>query len=86
MDLPIVGDVRGQGLITAVDLVADKTSKAGFQVTAQAGARMSKKCIENGVIVRPVRDRLVLSPPITINREECDFLLSALRSAISDIA
>lgn len=86
MDLPIVGDVRGQGLMMAVDLVADKTSKAGFPVTAQAGARVFNKCIENGVIVRPVGDRLVLSPPITINREECDFLLSALRSAISDIA
>lgn len=85
-DLDIVGDVRGHGLMLAVDLVADKATKEGFPVTSQMGARVFKKCIENGVVVRPVGDRIVLSPPIIISKEEVNTIVSALHSAITDVS
>ena len=81
-DLPIVGDVRGQGLMMAVDLVADKTTKEPFPVTTGMGGRVFAKCVEGGIIVRPVGDRIVLSPPIIINKDECDTIVSVLGDAI----
>ncbi|CUK10194.1 Taurine--pyruvate aminotransferase [Ruegeria denitrificans] len=83
-ELPIVGDVRGYGLMMAVDLVADKATKASFPVTTGMGGKVFKKCVESGVIVRPVGDRIVLSPPIIINKEECDTIVSTLESAIGN--
>lgn len=84
-NLPIVGDVRGQGLMLALDLVADKTTKAPFHVSEQIGARVFKDCIEKGIIVRPVGDRIILSPPIIISKKECNTLISTLKDVISRI-
>lgn len=83
MTLPCVGDVRGHGLMLAVDLVADKETKTPFPVSAQIGARVFRNCVEKGIIVRPVGDRIILSPPIIINKKECDMLISVLDEAIS---
>ena len=85
-DLPIVGDVRGHGLMMAVDLVADKGTKEGFPVSSQTGASVFDKCLENGVIVRPVGDRIVLSPPIIVTKEEVKTIVAALRSAIAHVS
>ncbi|MGR3496089.1 aminotransferase [Citreimonas sp.] len=81
----IVGDVRGHGLMLAVDLVADKAAKAGFPVTTGAGHRVFEKCVENGVIVRPVGDRIVLSPPIIIDPAQIDTIVSVLGDAIGAV-
>ena len=84
--LPAVGDVRGKGLMMAVDLVADKATKAPFPVSTAAGHRVFQKCMDHGVIVRPVGDRLVLSPPLIINKSECDMIVDALEAGIAEIA
>lgn len=83
--LPHVGDVRGKGLMLAVDLVADKAAKTPFPVSAKAGDRVFRKCIENGVIVRPVGDRIVLSPPIIISNEQCSAIVDAIEDAIKSV-
>ena len=79
---PCVGDVRGRGLMLAVDLVADKETKAPLPINARAGERVFKKCVENGVIVRPVGDRIVLSPPIIISTDQCSAIVDAIEDAI----
>ncbi len=81
-NLPCVGDVRGKGLMLAVDLVADKATKAPLPVSAKAGERVFKKCVENGVIVRPVGDRIVLSPPIIVSTDQCSVIVDAIEDAI----
>ena len=81
-DLPCVGDVRGKGLMLAVDLVADKATKAPLPVNARAGERVFKKCVDNDVIVRPVGDRIVLSPPIIISTDQCSEIVGAIGDAI----
>ncbi|MDA5095469.1 aminotransferase [Aliiroseovarius sp. KMU-50] len=85
-DLEHVGDVRGHGLMLAVDLMADKTTKTPFPVTAQAGANVFRTCAELGVIVRPVGDRIVLSPPLVIEKAESNQIYSVLRQAISGLS
>ena len=84
-ELPCVGDVRGHGLMLAVDLVADKATKSPLPVSAKAGERVFRKCVDNGVIVRPVGDRIVLSPPIIISTEQCSAIVDAIGDAIQSI-
>ena len=80
-----VGDVRGHGLMLAIELVEDKKSKKGFPVTKQAGAKVFKACVDEGLIVRPVGDKLILSPPLVINKEEIGTIFSILGHAVSSI-
>ena len=84
-DLDGVGDVRGEGLMLAVDLVADKTTKKPFPVTAHAGAKVFKTCVEQGLIVRPVGDRIVLSPPLPLERSHVDEIAATLRHGIEQL-
>ena len=83
--LPLVGDVRGRGLMMAVDLVADKPTRAPLPGSANAGERVFKACVDNGVIVRPVGDRIVLSPPIIISADQCVAVVDAIEDAISNL-
>ncbi|SEW26490.1 Adenosylmethionine-8-amino-7-oxononanoate aminotransferase [Aliiroseovarius sediminilitoris] len=80
-----IGDVRGHGLMLAIELVEDKASKKAFPITKQAGANVFKNCVDEGVIVRPVGDKIILSPPLVINEEEIGKIFSVLGRAISSI-
>lgn len=80
-----IGDVRGHGLMLAIELLEDKASKKAFPITKQAGANVFKNCVNEGVIVRPVGDKIILSPPLVINKEEIGKIFSVLGRAISSI-
>ena len=80
--LPCVGDVRGRGLMLAVDLVADKATKTPLPISAKAGERVFRKCVDNGVIVRPVGDRIILSPPIIVSADQCSTIVDAIGDAV----
>lgn len=82
--LDIVGDVRGHGLMLAVDLVSDKATKAPMPVQENSAERIFRGCVDRGVIVRPVGSRLVVSPPLVIDNAQCDAIVSALDGAIRD--
>ncbi|XXK30906.1 aminotransferase [Rhodobacteraceae bacterium nBUS_24] len=85
MNSPLVGDVRGHGLMLAVDIVGDKKTKSPLPISTHAGDRVFRKCVEKGVIVRPVGDRIVLSPPIIIDKDQIDTIVSALSEALSEV-
>lgn len=82
---PIVGDVRGMGLMMAVDLTADKATNTPFAASVGAGQRVFRKCVDRGLIVRPVGDRVILSPPLIITREQCDTIVSTLEEALQEL-
>lgn len=84
LNLPIVGDVRGSHLMLGVDLVADKATKEPIGMHEKAAETIFNKCIERGVIVRPVGNRIVVSPPIVISKDECDLIVEAIGGAIKD--
>lgn len=77
-----VGDVRGHGLMLAIDLLEDTDHKRAFAVSAHAGARVFEACVERGLIVRPVGDRLVLSPPLILDESHVDQMVDVLRDAL----
>jgi 4-aminobutyrate---pyruvate transaminase len=85
-DHPLVGEVRGCGLIAAVELVADKASRKNFDPKAKVGARLTKLCEQNGVILRVVtNDSLCLSPPLVITRDEISQMLERIGTALDDL-
>ena len=84
VSIGIVGDVRGHGLMLAVDLVSDKATKAPMPVQENAAERIFKGCVDRGVIVRPVGSRLIVSPPLVIDNAQCDTIVSAMNGAIKD--
>jgi len=84
LNLPLVGDVRGSHLMMGIDLVADKATKTPLPLSDKAAGAVFRKCIERGVIVRPVGDRIVLSPPLIINKKQCDQIVETISESITE--
>ncbi len=82
-DHPLVGEIRGTGLIAAVELVADTQTHANFDPRAKIGARLTKLCEENGAILRATaNDSLCFSPPLIISIAEIDALLDRVSTSL----
>ena len=85
-DHPLVGEVRGTGLIAAVELVADKASHGNFDPGAKVIARMMKLCQDNGVILRGVaNDSLCFCPPLVITNEETNDMLDRVGKSLDEL-
>ena len=85
-DHEIVGEVRGVGLIAGIELVDDKASHRRFPGDGRAGMICRDHAIRNGLIMRAVRDTMVLAPPLIITRNEIDQLVERARQAIEATA
>ena len=81
-DLPIVGDVRGSRFMMGVENVKNIETKEVFPKETNIASRIAKKCQESGVIVRPVGNFIVISPPLILTRDQIDDLVEALRKGI----
>ncbi|SHE84535.1 Adenosylmethionine-8-amino-7-oxononanoate aminotransferase [Microbulbifer donghaiensis] len=81
-DLDIVGDVRGSHFMQCVEFVKNKESKEIFPDEFDIGKRVSLHADSLGLIVRPLINLNIMSPALTMTKEEVDFVVSALRKAI----
>ena len=82
----LVGNVRGTGLIGAIELVADKVQRVNFDPALKIGGRLSKLCEANGVIGRILpNDVLAFSPPLIITVAEIDELLDRVSRALDEL-
>lgn len=81
---PLVGNARGKGLIGAVELMADKEEKRGFDPALQVGAHCMDRALEHGLIVRSLGDIVALCPPLVITEAQVDELLTKLARALDD--
>ena len=77
-----VGHVRGQGLMAAVEVVADKTTKERFPPEAGLSDRLSEALLERGLFTRVLFDCICLAPPLTIGDDLIDRSVECLREAI----
>jgi 4-aminobutyrate---pyruvate transaminase len=85
-DHPLVGEVRGVGLIAAVELVQDKAAHKNFDPEERVGARLTKLVEEHGVIGRTVaNDSLCFSPPLVINEADVDEMLTRVGRALDEL-
>jgi 4-aminobutyrate---pyruvate transaminase len=82
----LVGEVRGTGLIAAVELVADQAAHKNFDPKVKVGPRLSKLCEENGVIARTVaNDALCFSPPLIITKQDIDEMLDRVGRSLDEL-
>ncbi len=85
LSLPHVGDVRGLGLIAAVELVADNEKRTPFAPTENVGGRVLREFRERGVIARAKGDSILLAPPLVITPEQIERIVDALRDSIQAV-
>jgi len=86
-DHPLVGEVRGVGLIAAVEVVADKATHKNFDPALKIGARLAKICEGNGVISRGLPgDALAFSPPLIISEDEIRETLDVVGKSLDELA
>ena len=81
-DLPCVGEVRGLGLMAAVELAADRATRAPFDPALRVGARVTRHAQASGLILRTRGDVITLAPPFVITEEEIDDMIAMVRAAI----
>jgi len=72
---PLVGEARSVGLIGALELVRDKQTRRFFDRRGEVGTICRDFCFQNGLIMRAVRDTMIISPPLVITREQVDELV-----------
>jgi 4-aminobutyrate---pyruvate transaminase len=83
-DHPLVGEVRGIGLIAAVELVTDKASKAKFDPPGKAGAYLSERAHEHGLIIRAMQDSIAFCPPLIITETQVDEMVARFAHALNE--
>ena len=84
-DHPLVGEARGVGLIGAVQLAADKATKAPFDPALKAGAMVMDRAADHGLLVRAlIGDTVAMCPPLIITTDEIDEMFDRLGRALDD--
>jgi adenosylmethionine-8-amino-7-oxononanoate aminotransferase len=84
-DHPHVGDIRGKGLMCAVEIVADRSTKASFPATDRVGARILQAATDRGLFSRMKADTFVLAPPAVISEAQLDRTVEILTDAVEAV-
>ncbi|RED18221.1 aspartate aminotransferase family protein [Pontivivens insulae] len=74
-DHPMVGEARMAGLMGALELTPEKASRAKFAEEGAVGLMTRERCFANGLVMRHVGDKMIISPPLVISKEEVDRLI-----------
>ena len=83
---PLVGEVRGDGLLAAIELVPDKPKRQFFPREMDVGTRCRNYCFASGLVMRAIRDTMVLAPPLTITEAEIGEIIAKAKEAIDRTA
>ena len=81
-DHPLVGDVRGVGLLTGIEMVQDKATRQLFDPARKLGAMVDRHARANGLITRFIGDRIAFSPPLIVTEAEIDDVAARLGRAL----
>ncbi len=81
-DHPLVGEVRGVGLIAGLEMVADKATKRSFTPTGKVSGQVAKFAAQEGLICRAVYDTVALCPPLIVTEDDIDQILARMGRAL----
>ncbi len=84
-DHPLVGETRSLGLIAAVEIVCEKGTNHRFQPPGSAGPLVRDACIARGLMVRAIRDSIVMCPPYVITHAEIDRIAAIIAAALDEV-
>jgi putrescine aminotransferase len=82
----LVGEARIVGLIGALELVKDKTTRQFFDDRGAVGTLCRDICFESGLVMRAIEDTMVISPPLCITKEEIDELINLVIRCLDQTA
>jgi 4-aminobutyrate--pyruvate transaminase len=82
---PIIGQVRGEGLMIGVEFVADKSARAPFPEAMKVGGRFDRIAFKNGLIMRCMGDTVALSPPLIIDDEVAAEILEKFEATLHEL-
>ena len=83
---PLAGEIRQQGLMAAVDIVADRATKRPLPASEQAGWKACMRARDRSVFVRPLGDTVVVMPPLSIEENELAQICEAVRYGLDCVA
>ncbi|MBY6122215.1 aspartate aminotransferase family protein [Mameliella alba] len=83
-DHPLVGEVKIVGMMGSLALTPDKVTRAPFAEPGTAGLICRERCFANNLIMRHVYDRMVISPPLVISKDEIDTLVERARKSLDE--
>ena len=81
-DHPLVGEVRGLGFLGALEIVADKDTRAQFEPSGTTGPLCRDIAANLGLVMRAVGDSMIISPPLIMSKEEIDELVELAGKAL----
>ena len=89
---PIVGDIRGKGLMIGMEFVRDKETKEPFDSSMKMNAKINNACMEEGLVLYPgggsangKGDHVLIAPPINITKDEVDSLYERMENGIKKV-
>jgi L-2,4-diaminobutyrate transaminase len=87
-DHPLVGEVRGAGMLAALEFMADKAERRPFDAALKVGPRVSAAALRRGLIARamPHGDILGFAPPLIATRADVDEMVRLAREAVDEVA
>lgn len=85
---PLVGEVRGDGMLAALEFMADKEARTPFDPTLKVGPKVSAACLERGMIARamPHGDILGFAPPLVLTKAQADEVVAITKAAVDAVA
>ncbi|MDE0764093.1 MAG: aspartate aminotransferase family protein [Cellvibrionales bacterium] len=83
-DHALVGEVRGIGLIAALELIKDKATRQRWVAGGKVGGLCRDFCTANGLVMRATGDTMLISPPLVISKSEIDELIEKARKSLDD--
>ncbi|MCA1530644.1 aspartate aminotransferase family protein [Bradyrhizobium yuanmingense] len=84
-DHPLVGEVRGVGLIAAIELVLDKEQKVAATTPGDVGRIAARLLHERGIILRNVDDTLAMCPPLIVDKDQIDELVDGIAGMLDEL-
>jgi putrescine aminotransferase len=80
-----VGDVRGKGMMVAVELVADKATKQPYPAEANVGVRVYQEMLKRGLFTRVLGDMILLAPPLVSTEEQIDQIVAIVGESVQAV-
>ena len=84
-DHPLVGEVRGVGLIAGIELVTNKAEKIPFELSVQIGPQMTQLLLDEGLINRVITNTIAFSPPLVVTESDIDEMVERCSRALEKL-
>ena len=81
---PLIGEIRGKGLLAGVELVANKKTKKPFDPKLGVGKFCAERAEHHGLIIRAIGDTISFCPPLIIKENEIALMISLFKKALDD--